>query len=150
LFCFCFWEGGADVGFERALLCGLQAETLCRNLLAVQLHELGENHLDTFETSNTLANVLIKQGKFAEAQAVQTALLTRQKMVLGAEDLGTMCNLAISLNSQGKHDRAVVVYRRVLMVQKRLLGEEHPDTLGTACNLGCVCWPLPLHHAQCL
>jgi hypothetical protein len=88
--------------------------------------------------ANNLANTLIDNCKFTEAEALLRETLAVQRRVVGPDHystLKTLASLASALNKQGKSDQAEVMGREVLALRRRVLGPEDPDTLATACNL---------------
>jgi hypothetical protein len=85
-----------------------------------------------------LANSLLQQGKFAEAERMLRKLHDVQMRVYGAEGpqtLTTVNNLGQSLSGQGNYFDAEGIQRELLRVWKRVLGAEHPGTLTSANNL---------------
>src|SRR5215469_3173710 len=49
--------------------------------------------------------------------------------------MGSMNNIAYTLEKEGRYAEAESVYRDALQIQRRVLGLEHPDTLLTMDNL---------------
>jgi TolA-binding protein len=45
------------------------------------------------------------------------------------DTLGSMMNLATSLNNQGKYVEAEAMYRQTLELRETVLGKDHPNTL---------------------
>ena len=99
---------------------------------------LGPEHLATLTSRSNLANALSSQGRFAEAEEENRAVLAVRERVLGPEHPNTLTsrnNLAAVLRSQGRFAEAEEENRAVLAVQERVLGPEHPDTLISRSNL---------------
>ncbi len=99
---------------------------------------LGEQHKDTLESLNWLANVLQEQGKYPQAEALRANILAVQRRVLGdqhKETLASMNSLASVYRSEGKYTQAEALAASTLETQRRLLGEKDPDTLSTTINL---------------
>ena len=85
-----------------------------------------------------LAQALIGQGKYAQAEPMLLELRRVEMRVLGflhPKTLATNVNLASALSYQGKNAEAERIERDVLAVQMRVLGAEHPETLTTMSNL---------------
>jgi hypothetical protein len=115
-----------------------KAETIFRELLAVQQRVLGPEHPSTLGAANNLANALHEQGKYAEAEAMLRKTLAVQQRVMGREHPETLMaasNLANTLKAQDKYVEAETISRELLAVQQRVMGREHLDTLGMADNL---------------
>jgi tetratricopeptide (TPR) repeat protein len=99
---------------------------------------LGKEHPDTLTSMNNLANSLRRQGKYAEAEALDRQTLQLMETVLGKEHpdtLTSMNNLANSLRRQGKYAEAEALDRQTLQLRETVLGKEHPDTLISMSNL---------------
>jgi pentatricopeptide repeat protein len=88
--------------------------------------------------ANILANALLKQGRYNEAETMYRETLAVRQRVFGSEHadtLATVNNLANVLNAQCKYSEAETMCRETLAVRQRVLGSEHPSTLNTANNL---------------
>ena len=100
-----------------------KAETVYRNVLAVQRCVLGPDHPSTLTNSNNSTNTLNHQGKHTEAET----MFVIQQQRLGPEHpttLTTAMNVATTPDDQGKYAEAETAHRDVLAVQRRLLGEQ--------------------------
>jgi hypothetical protein len=78
-----------------------------------------------------LAYILNSQGKYAEAEAEQRALLSIRERVLGPEHSSTLIslhNIAVTLKSQEKLDEAGEFARRAMEGRRKVLGPMHPFT----------------------
>jgi tetratricopeptide (TPR) repeat protein len=109
--------------------------------LALKETVLGREHPDTLASMNNLAQVLVRQGKYEEAEAMNRQTMALKETVLGREHpstLTSMNNLAQVLNSQGKHEEAEAMHRQTLAGYERVLGHEHPHTLASMHNLALV------------
>jgi hypothetical protein len=94
--------------------------------------------LERLLAEGNLANTLLNQGKYAQAERVLRDLHAVQMRVYGAEHPETLTsanNLAMSLSGQGKYAHAEVIQREVLGVRKRVLGAEDPGPLLRENNL---------------
>jgi Flp pilus assembly protein TadD len=80
-----------------------------RQTLELMEKVLGQEHLWTLASMNSLAVVLDSQGKYAEAEGVHRQALELTEKVLGVEHpwtLSSVNNLALVLRSQGKYAEA--------------------------------------------
>jgi hypothetical protein len=76
--------------------------------------------------------LLVRQGKYKAAEAMNKKTLALREKVLGPEHpdtLTSMSNLAGVLGRQGKYEDAEAMNRQTLVLRKKVLGPEHPDTL---------------------
>jgi tetratricopeptide (TPR) repeat protein len=99
---------------------------------------LPEENVHRLDSASNLADALLSQGKYAEAETMYRKVVAVQQRVMGPvhpNTLGTTMNLASALVKQGKYLKAETMYRELLAVQKRVVGPEHPNTLSTASNL---------------
>ena len=104
-----------------------------------RVRDRAEDDGERLTAAVNLADSLVRQGKYDEAETMQREVLAVRQRVLGAEHPDTLTaasNLAASLKSQEKYDEAEKMEREVLAVRKWVLGVAHPDTLSTAGNLG--------------
>jgi len=119
-----------DYKYQRRVL---QHITSC--IGALQFKEI---HLSVAEN---IALVYSGQGKWREAEALETVVMEKRKHLLGEEHpdtLTTMGNLACIYGDQGKWKEAEALETVVMEKRKHLLGEEHPDTLTSMGNLACT------------
>lgn len=115
-----------------------EAETVYRQLIAVQRRVLGEEHPDTLTCGLNLANALWVQGKDDEAEQEYRKVLASSERVLGEEhpdSLACRMGWANALSSQGKDAEAEKLIREVIAIQERVLGVEHPETLTSRLTL---------------
>ncbi len=114
------------------------AEPHLESARRLRLNELGEEHPETLDSMNDLANLYADQGSFDDAEPLYIRILECQKKVFGEEHqntLSSMNNLAALRADQGRYDEAESLYIRTLECQIRVFGEEHPETLKTMNNL---------------
>jgi len=87
-----------------------------------------------YRSANTMdhqADILLAQGKYAQAQPLyEKALEIRRRLLtvdhpLTAESYN---NLAVNLNAQGKYAQAQPLYEKALEIYRRLLSDDHPNT----------------------
>jgi tetratricopeptide (TPR) repeat protein len=93
--------------------------------------------------------VLVRQGKYEEAEAMNRQTLALYETVLGREHpftLTSMSNLALVLVRQGKYEEAEAMNRQTLALSETVLGREHPDTLTTIYNLASLLAKLRCYH----
>jgi tetratricopeptide (TPR) repeat protein/tRNA A-37 threonylcarbamoyl transferase component Bud32 len=115
-----------------------EAQRELERAVDVRRRLLGEQHKDTLESLNSLANVLQEQGRYPQAEALNTEILAIERRTLGdqhRDTLSGMNSLASVFRSEGKYDPAAALAGAALEMQRRLLGEKHPDTLSTTVNL---------------
>ncbi|MDP6408549.1 MAG: tetratricopeptide repeat protein [Planctomycetota bacterium] len=111
--------------------------------LEIRRELLGEEHIDTLESTKTLGTLLSAMGRFEHAEGVLRELLETERRVLGDEHLATLITLnALGgvLHMTGELDAAEALFGEVEEVGRRTLGAEHVTTLNAINNLGI------LHH----
>jgi tetratricopeptide (TPR) repeat protein len=87
---------------------------------------------------NNLANAYYYEGKYAQAEVLQSQAVEMKRRVKGPEHPSTlysMNNLALVYRLQGKYEQAEALHSQTLEIQRRVLGPEHPDTLFSMGNL---------------
>jgi tetratricopeptide (TPR) repeat protein len=129
--------------------------------LAIQLSSIGNLHVDTMETMNSIERAieaiklrdeastnadtfatsddLYKAGRHDDAMVLDQSLLERQKKSLGSEHrltLRTMSNIGVTLGQQRKHLESLAMLERVLEKQVRVLGSDDLETLQTINSIG--------------
>jgi tetratricopeptide (TPR) repeat protein len=122
---------------RTAYLQGNSAEALGQTL-EISRRVLGREHPDALYTMNNLANVYAEEGKYAQAEALQSQTLEIRRRVLGPEHpdtLRSMMNLARIYADEGKYAQAEALQSQTLEIMRRVLGPEHPDTLRSMHNL---------------
>ena len=100
-------------------------------LVKANLSKLGPTHPDTLISRNNLANALLADGRYVDAEAVQRKLLVDMKNSLPDDHPDTFrCqfNLALNLRMQGKTEDARSEMETVYAGWKSVLGEGHPRT----------------------
>ncbi|EAU30103.1 predicted protein [Aspergillus terreus NIH2624] len=98
-----------------------EAEAMCRRALEAREKVLGREHPDTLTSVSGLSCILSIQGKYEEAESVLRRALEGYKKVLG-----------------WKYNEAETMHRRALEGSEKVLGREHPDTLTSVSDLGCI------------
>jgi eukaryotic-like serine/threonine-protein kinase len=115
-----------------------RAESLLERSARLSSSTLGPENSATLETRQRLAWTLFQQGKLAEAEAQQRALVELEARAFGAQNpttIGTMGDLATVLDEEGHSAESEKLQRQVLEVQKRVLGPEASPTLSSMDNL---------------
>ena len=123
-----------------------QGLKVARWLLAALLLSLAptahaEETRESLSQRSAQSGALREQGKFAEAEKEQRALLALREQVLGADDPDTLQSrndLANALLDLGKDAEAELEYRAVLAERERVLGAEQRDVFQSCYNLA-VC-----------
>ncbi|KAI0542939.1 hypothetical protein GGR58DRAFT_496404 [Xylaria digitata] len=103
----------------------------CQDELKIRKRVLGPDHPDTLANMNRLARIVMRQGHWKEAEALETQVLEIRKRVLGLEHLDTldsMENLAVTRSRQGCRSDALELMEQCAQARVRVLGSEHPDT----------------------
>ena len=100
---------------------------------------LGAEHLDTLKSMKNLANVYNAQGKYMQAEALDSQTQEIERRVLGPEqsrhaEVHEQSGLS-SISIEGKYAQAEALYTQTLEIERRVLGPEHPDTLKSMNNL---------------
>jgi hypothetical protein len=93
-------------------------------VLDVRRRVLGQDHLDTWRSVNTLASLYGQAGRQAEAEALFTSVLDARRRLVGAEHpdtLTTMSGLGRVLVQQKKYAEATPVLSDALRVYERAL-----------------------------
>jgi serine/threonine protein kinase/tetratricopeptide (TPR) repeat protein len=115
-----------------------RAEPHARLAVEIRQDVLGEEHPDTLNSMNNLANLYWSQNRYDEAEPLHLETLETQRRVLGddhPDTLNSMNNLANLYWSQDRYDEAEPLHLETLEARRRLLGEDHPDTLNSMNNL---------------
>lgn len=116
-----------------------QAFPLQESALSTRRRVLGEEHVSTLVSINSMGLLLRYQGRTSEAEPFYREALEKRRRVLGEEHPDTLIsinNMGALLQAQGRLDEAEPYYREALEKFRRVLGEEHPDTLASINNMG--------------
>eukprot|EP00967_Tisochrysis_lutea_P136944 scaffold244944_cov18-Tisochrysis_lutea.AAC.1 len=103
----------------------------------------GLEHPDTLTSMNSLANSLVRQGKWGEAEALHRKGVELSKKVKGLEHpdtLTSMNNLATVLVERGKWAEAAIGYREVIATSCKVWGSEDPCTASFCRSLKADLW----------
>ncbi len=128
-----------DLGNSQKYQCRYnEAEPLYQQALAMSQQLLGEQHLDTANSLNSLAELYYVQGRYSEAEPLyQQALATRQQPP-GRQhhDIAiSLNNLAGLYQSQGRYSEAEPLYQQALAMNQQLLGEQRPYVAASLNNI---------------
>lgn len=122
--------------------------------LAIRRERLGETHVDTLESMESLATLFLDISQFGEAEALCRRVLDARTTALGPDHPDTllaMSNLAEAIAAQGHYEQAAAMDRQVLEKRTRLLGPQHPQTLTTMNNLASsLAWIQQIDEAESL
>jgi serine/threonine protein kinase/tetratricopeptide (TPR) repeat protein len=124
-----------DLGLNAAA--GKQLE----RALDLRRRVLGPEHPATLDTTSNLAAVFDLEGKYAEAEALDSQILQIRRRVLGPEHpdtLTSMMSLAFVYYEEGKYAQADTLQSQTLEIKRRVLGPEHPATLASIYSLAVV------------
>ena len=94
---------------------------------------LGDDHPDTANSYDGLANNLREQGEYTRAHPLYEKALAINRRLLSDDDesIGTSYhNLAINLTAQGEYAEAQPLLEKALEIQRRLLREDHAHRQG--------------------
>jgi tetratricopeptide (TPR) repeat protein len=124
------WCLNADRRFNEAAL-------LFEDILEIQRSLHGETDIETTICAmGNLALVYCYQGRWTEAEKLQTLVLEIRKEELGPDHpmtLETMNNMALAYEGLGKYKEAEEIWAHLLETDKRMQGPEHQLTI-TACT----------------
>lgn len=115
-----------------------QAETLYRNVLAIELKSFGPNHPELASTYTNLAVTLSNQNRNAEAEEYfrEAVILKERSLGTGHLDIAVeRSNLALILQKQGKYSDAADQCRQALEIRERALGPDHLVVSRSLANL---------------
>ena len=108
-----------------------RAETLRRALSGAEAPE-------TLHSMSRRAFLLLEEGRYSEAEALERSTLATQQRVLGPESrdaLSSVSGLAFILHEEGRLPEAEALASKNLEVKRRVLGEEDPSTVESIHSL---------------
>jgi len=117
------------------------AEVQLRAADAIYETEFDGENADALRSRTDLAELLRRQGNYAQSEALVRKTLEIQRRVLENEHsdtLKSMNNLGIVVGEQGRNPEAEKLHRQTLEIRRRVLGSEHFDTLKSMNNLSIV------------
>lgn len=128
----------ADVLYEQGFLG--DAEALLRCTSELEDFSLCDQR-PGLPSHNTLACVLLEQGRYDEAEPLFRRVLKNREIYYGPGVSGTLRSvktLAEVLSKQGRYAEAEPLFRRALKGRESELGRRHPDTLASVRDLASV------------
>ena len=105
---------------------------------AEKLTDRQRNGQEWADVQHLIADVLIDEGKYAEAEDALREVIEVRTGIVGAENPDTLRsrnNLGLALLRGGKFAEAEREYREVVALQTKVLGPEDPDTLMSRTGL---------------
>lgn len=109
-----------------------QGRALAARAAELQNKLLGPEHPETLKSRSLLAEILLFQGHYAEAEKLQRETLAARSRVLGSdhpETIRSMSRLAKVLVFHGLTAEATALQREALAIARRTLGPRHSQTL---------------------
>jgi tetratricopeptide (TPR) repeat protein len=100
---------------------------------------LGENHKETIQTKQRLAEIYMNQGKLLEAERILTKIQEFYQRRLGPyipDAIKVQQNLAEVYHQQGRLLEAEELLSNLLLSQAKKFGNSHKQTLGSVARLG--------------
>jgi tetratricopeptide (TPR) repeat protein len=116
-----------------------EAESFYRESLERSRRSVGEDHPLTVDKINSLASVLIAEGKLGDAERYLRETLEKRRIALGENHpftLSTMVRLGWDLGAQGKLGEAETNLRVALDKSRRALGDDAPTTVHAITVMG--------------
>jgi serine/threonine-protein kinase len=101
--------------------------------LRLRTQVYGEGDKRTSHARNNYANVLLRAGRYAQAEQLFRQNLQWQLKLFGHDNyftLGTTASLANALRKQGHDDQAIGLLREAVDGMQRVQGPDHPVTLS--------------------
>ncbi|KAL2812396.1 hypothetical protein BJX63DRAFT_247837 [Aspergillus granulosus] len=117
---------------------GLWRDYLPHALVLVQEEEFSKKQEQHTHLIQNIANCLLSDGRYTEAEALYKGQLVLNKERNAPEHpdtLTSMANLASTYRKQGRWNEAETLQVQVMETSKTVLGAEHPDTLTSMNNL---------------
>jgi serine/threonine-protein kinase len=111
-----------------------EAEVLAREGLAMKLRLFGENNAEVALSLNTLAAILVREGRLAEAEPLVRQSIALRRALDGSLSPGlakAINNLAILLEDEGRLAEAEKLSRDSLAMRRQLYPEGHQELVGS-------------------
>ncbi|MCI4662002.1 MAG: tetratricopeptide repeat protein [Neomegalonema sp.] len=115
-----------------------RGEAAIRQLYEYMLSSKGERDRGTLTLMGNLAYFVKQQGRYAEAEQLNTRVLTLRRETLGEAHLDTLAsmnNLARIYQDQGRYAEAEPLFREAWQHARQTLGDRHPNSLTLGQNL---------------
>jgi tetratricopeptide (TPR) repeat protein len=119
-----------------------EGQTRHIEMLEAKRRVLGEEHRSTLYSMDRVAQILVDQNRWDEAESLYREALEVKRRVLGDEDrstLGTKVNLAVLQGNRGRLDEAETVYRETMEIGRRVFGEASSLTWMPMNNMALIC-----------
>jgi tetratricopeptide (TPR) repeat protein len=103
-----------------------EAQPLYQEVLAIRRTNLGEEHVETASSYESLADNLTEQGKYDQAQCLLEKALGIYLKAVGEEHprtANTYNNLASCLYRQSKYEQAEPQFEKALSINRKAYGE---------------------------
>ena len=118
------------------------AERMFKNSIRIKKGAFGENHLETAESFNNLADLYKKQTtQIKEAEKLFKKSLKIKEKVLGSEHLDTIKNmnsLSRFYEDQARFSEGIEISKRALILCDKVLGSQHPETASCLDNVAWI------------
>ena len=104
----------------------------------VLAHPFGDTDPQTLNSLEALGLLSNEEGRYGEAEALETKALEGQRKILGADHpntLNSMHNLAVVYENMGRYPEAEALQKQALDSRRRTLGDANPDTLHSLAAL---------------
>ena len=117
----------------------VEAEALARESLAMKQRLFGEKNDEVATSLNTLAVILVREGRPAEAEPLLRRSIALRRTLDGPLSPGlaqAINNLAVLLADEGRLPEAEALHRQSLVMRRKLYPEGHPDLRRSLERLG--------------
>jgi serine/threonine protein kinase/Flp pilus assembly protein TadD len=131
-------EKAAAAGKSGGLLL-VEAEAFAREGLAMKLRLFGEKNTEVALSLNTLATILVREGKLAEAEPLVRRSIVLRRALDGPVSPGlakAVTNLAVLLDEEGRLVEAESLHRESLAMRRKLYPAGHEDLASSLQSLG--------------
>ncbi len=111
-----------------------RAHDLAQQLWEQRQRALGPDHRKTLEAMTQLAEILQRQDKDKDAQAMMQQAIQKESRALGPDDpltLKTMEDMASVLEQDAHYVEAETMERQIIAAETRKLGPSHPETFAS-------------------
>ncbi|WP_406697538.1 serine/threonine-protein kinase [Singulisphaera sp. Ch08] len=105
------------------------------------IRHLGETEVETLDSANLLASVLMALKQPERAEELLRRTLRTAESTLGSghrTTLASLSNLAVIAHNRGRFEDAERWLRAIRQERIRLFGPDHPETLFASSNLGAI------------
>jgi serine/threonine-protein kinase len=112
----------------------VEAEAFAREGLAMKLRLFGEKNAEVALSLNTLAVILVREGKLAEAEPLVRRSIALRQALDGPLSPGlaiAITNLAVLLDKEGRLAEAEARYRESLEMRRSLYPEGHQELVSS-------------------